>query len=187
MYAGVISGTGSVEKTGAGALVLTGANSYTGGTLVSAGSLIGNTTSLQGNVVDNATLVFDQATDGTFAGAISGTGNVVKQGDGVLTLSGSNSYSGGTTIADGTLQGTTSSLQGNIVDNAVLVFDQAGDGTFAGNITGSGTLIKNGTGAVTLDGVNSYLGGTTINAGTLIGDTDSLQGNIRHYNTSELF
>ena len=178
VYAGVISGTGSVEKTGAGALVLTGANSYTGGTLVSAGSLIGNTTSLQGNVVDNATLVFDQATDGTFAGAISGTGNVVKQGDGVLTLSGTNSYSGGTTIADGTLQGTTSSLQGNILDNAVLVFDQAGDGTFAGNIAGSGTLIKNGTGAVTLDGVNSYLGGTTINAGTLIGDTDSLQGNI---------
>ncbi|MEQ9728950.1 autotransporter-associated beta strand repeat-containing protein, partial [Pseudomonas sp. WHRI 8822A] len=78
-------------------------------------------------------------------GAISGTGNVVKQGDGVLTLSGTNSYSGGTTIADGTLQGTTSSLQGNILDNAVLVFDQAGDGTFAGNITGSGTLIKNGT------------------------------------------
>ncbi|KHL53832.1 autotransporter-associated beta strand repeat-containing protein, partial [Xanthomonas cannabis] len=178
LYAGVVSGTGSLEKTGAGVLQLTGSNSYTGGTLVSAGSLIGNTASLQGNVVDNATLVFDQATDGTFAGGVSGTGNVVKQGAGVLTLAGTNTYDGGTTIASGTLQGTTASLQGNILDNAVLVFDQAGDGSFAGNISGSGTLIKNGAGAVTLDGVNSYLGGTAVNAGTLIGDTDSLQGNI---------
>ncbi|MFY0449699.1 autotransporter-associated beta strand repeat-containing protein, partial [Xanthomonas codiaei] len=178
VYAGVVSGTGSLEKTGSGALQLTGANSYTGGTLVSAGTLIGDTTSLQGNILDNAVLVFDQAGDGTFAGAISGVGSVVKQGAGVLTLAGSNAYSGGTTVASGTLQGNTSSLQGNILDNAVLVFDQAVDGTFAGNITGSGSLIKTGTGALTLDGTNTYLGGTTVSAGTLIGDTDSLQGNI---------
>ncbi|WP_173399589.1 autotransporter-associated beta strand repeat-containing protein, partial [Xanthomonas vasicola] len=148
------------------------------GTVISAGSLVGNTTSLQGDVVDNATLVFDQASDGAFAGVVSGTGSLIKQGTGALTLLAPNTYSGGTTIASGSLIGTTASLQGNIVDNAVLVFDQATDGTYAGNVTGSGTLIKNGVGALTLDGVNGYLGGTTINAGTLIGDTDSLQGNI---------
>ncbi|AKC78278.1 outer membrane protein [Xanthomonas arboricola] len=178
VYAGTLSGTGSLQKAGTGALQLLGPNTYTGGTVISAGSLIGNTTSLQGNIVDNATLVFDQASDGVFAGAVSGTGSVVKQGAGALTLVAPNTYSGGTTIASGSLIGTTTSLQGNIVNNATLVFDQAGDGTFAGNITGSGTLIKNGAGALTLDGVNAYLGGTTINAGTLIGDTDSLQGNI---------
>uniref|UniRef100_UPI003F80D3E5 autotransporter-associated beta strand repeat-containing protein n=1 Tax=Xanthomonas sp. 0924 TaxID=2835534 RepID=UPI003F80D3E5 len=178
VYAGTLSGTGSLQKAGTGALQLLGPNTYTGGTVISAGSLIGNTTSLQGNIVDNATLVFDQASDGVFAGAVSGTGSVVKQGAGALTLVAPNTYSGGTTIASGSLIGTTTSLQGNIVNNATLVFDQAGDGTFAGNITGSGTLIKNGAGAVTLDGVNAYLGGTTINAGTLIGDTESLQGNI---------
>ncbi|KFA06840.1 hypothetical protein KWM_0115840, partial [Xanthomonas vasicola pv. musacearum NCPPB 2005] len=178
VYAGTVSGTGSLEKAGAGVLQLLGPNTYTGGTVISAGSLVGNTTSLQGDVVDNATLVFDQASDGAFAGVVSGTGSLIKQGTGALTLLAPNTYSGGTTIASGSLIGTTASLQGNIVDNAVLVFDQATDGTYAGNVTGSGTLIKNGVGALTLDGVNGYLGGTTINAGTLIGDTDSLQGNI---------
>lgn len=178
VYAGTVSGTGSLEKVGTGVLQLIGPNSYTGGTVVSAGTLIGNTTSLQGNVVDNGTLVFDQASDGVFAGAVSGTGSVIKQGTGALTLVAPNTYSGGTTIASGSLIGNTTSLQGNILDNAVLVFDQAGAGTFAGNITGSGALIKTGAGALTLDGVNAYLGGTTIAAGTLVGDTDSLQGNI---------
>ncbi|KTF30106.1 outer membrane protein, partial [Xanthomonas vesicatoria] len=183
VYAGVVSGTGSLEKAGSGTLQLTGANSYTGGTLVSAGSLIGTTDSLQGDVVDNATLVFDQAADGTFTGVVSGTGTVVKQGAGALTLAAANTYSGGTTVAAGTLQGTTTSLQGNILDNAVLVFDQADDGSFAGSVSGSGALIKNGTGAVTLDGANTYLGGTTINAGTLIGNTGSLQGDIVNNST----
>ncbi|WP_173644352.1 autotransporter-associated beta strand repeat-containing protein, partial [Xanthomonas citri] len=178
VYAGAVSGSGSLEKTGSGVLQLLGANTYTGGTVISAGSLVGNTTSLQGDVVDNATLIFDQASDGAFAGVVSGTGSVIKQGAGALTLVAPNTYSGGTTIASGSLIGTTDSLQGNIVDNAVLVFDQATDGTYAGNVTGSGVLVKNGTGALTLDGVNGYLGGTTVNAGTLIGDTSSLQGNI---------
>ncbi|TQV04142.1 hypothetical protein DB813_18245, partial [Xanthomonas perforans] len=183
VYAGAVSGTGSLEKTGSGVLQLLGANTYTGGTVISAGSLVGNTTSLQGDVVDNATLIFDQASDGVFAGAVSGTGSVIKQGAGALTLVAPNTYSGGTTIASGSLIGTTDSLQGNIVDNAVLVFDQATDGTYAGNVTGSGVLVKNGTGTLTLDGVNGYLGGTTVNAGTLVGNTASLQGDITNNST----
>ncbi len=151
--------------------------------MISAGSLVGNTASLQGDVVDNATLIFDQATDDTFAGTVSGTGSVIKQGTGALTLVAPNTYSGGTTVASGSLIGTTASLQGDIVNNAVLVFDQAGDGTYAGNVSGSGALIKQGAGALTLQGGNSYLGGTTINAGTLIGNTASLQGDITNNST----
>ncbi len=170
VYAGTVSGTGSLEKAGTGVLQLVGANTYTGGTVVSAGSLIGNTTSLQGNVVDNATLVFDQATDGVFAGAVSGTGGVIKQGAGALTLVAPNTYSGGTTIASGSLIGNTTSLQGSIVDNATIVFDQADDGTFSGNVTGSGTLVKNGAGALTLlmtADSSGFTGLTEVNAGTL--------------------
>ena len=177
-FAGSVSGSGSVTKQGAGTLILSGTNSYSGGTTIDAGALQGNSASLQGNIVDNASLIFDQASDGTFTGAVSGSGSLTKQGAGMLTLSGTNSYSGGTTISAGTLAGTTSSLQGDITDNAALAFNQTSDGTFAGTISGSGSLIKQGAATLTLSGPNTYSGGTTISAGTLQGDTTSLQGNI---------
>ena len=177
-YADVISGDGSLSKIDDGTLILTGANSYTGGTTISGGTLQGDTTSLQGNIVDNAALVFNQNTTGTFAGAVSGTGTLTQSGTGTLILTGANSYTGGTTISGGTLQGDTTSLQGNIADNGALVFDQNTAGTFVGAVSGSGTLTQSGTGTLTLSGTNSYTGGTTISGGTLLGDTTSLQGNI---------
>ncbi|WP_315386043.1 autotransporter-associated beta strand repeat-containing protein [uncultured Stenotrophomonas sp.] len=177
-FNGSISGSGAVTKQGGGALRLAGTNSYSGGTTVAAGTLIGDTASLQGDITDNAALVFDQGADGTFDGIISGTGSLTKQGAGILALTGANSYSGGTTISAGTLLGDTTSLQGDIVDNANLVFEQGSDDSFSGNISGSGTLTKQGAGALRLAGTNSYSGGTTISAGTLVGDTTSLQGNI---------
>ncbi|ODA67265.1 Extracellular serine protease precursor [Methyloligella halotolerans] len=176
--AGDVSGTAGLTKTGAGRLILTGTNSYTGGTLISAGTLQGDTTSLTGDITDDAALVFDQAVNGTFSGDISGTGSLTKTNAGTLTLSGSNSYSGGTTISAGTLQGDTGSLTGDIVDNAALVFDQTANGTFSGDISGTGSLTKSGAGTLSLSGSSSYTGGTTISAGTLRGDTDSLTGDI---------
>ena len=177
-YSGLISGSGLVAQTGTGSLVLTGANTYSGGTFIVAGTVQGNTTSLQGNIANNATLVFAQTSDGSFNGAISGSGQLVKNGSGTLTLSGTNTYTGGTTISAGTLQGNTSSLQGNVANNAALVFDQTSDGTYSGVISGSGSLAMTGAGTLTLTGANTYSGGTTIGAGTLQGDTNSLQGNI---------
>ncbi|WP_146119591.1 autotransporter domain-containing protein, partial [Phyllobacterium phragmitis] len=177
-YAGAISGSGALTKDGAGALTLTGANTYTGGTTISAGTLIGNATSLQGDIANNAALTFDQGTAGTFAGVISGTGALTKVGAGALTLTSANAYTGGTTVSAGTLIGNTTSLQGNIANNAALTFDQASAGTYAGVVSGTGSLTKSGAGALTLTGANSYTGGTTISAGTLIGNTVSLQGDI---------
>jgi outer membrane autotransporter protein len=114
---------------------------------------------------DNTSTVFS----GIYRDGTNGSKAVlVKVGTGTLTLLGPNIYSGGTTVAGGTLAGNTTSLQGNILNNAALVFDQAADGTYAGVLSGSGTLAKTGTGTLTLTGSNTYSGSTTVNGGALI-------------------
>ncbi|ARU16209.1 hypothetical protein A9D14_08360 [Croceicoccus marinus] len=177
-FGGDVSGTGTFTKNGTGAVTLTGTNSYTGGTTVAGGTLIGSTTSLTGDVLNNADLVIDQDTDGSFGGDVSGTGTFTKDGTGAVTLTGTNSYTGGTTVAGGTLIGSTTSLTGDVLNNADLVIDQNTDGSFGGDVSGTGTFTKDGTGAVTLTGTNSYTGGTTVAGGTLIGSTTSLTGDV---------
>jgi outer membrane autotransporter protein len=177
-YTGNISGAGSLLKTGIWKLTMTGTNTYSGGTTVSAGLLEGDTDSLQGNIVNNSALIFDQATNGTYSGNISGTGMFTKLGAGTLILSGTNTYTGLTIISGGTLQGNTASLPSNIVNGGALIFDQPVDGVYAGDINFSGTVTKIGTGMLTMTGTNSYTGGTIVTQGVLRGDTDSLQGSI---------
>ena len=88
-----------------------------------------------------------------YAGGLSGAGSrLVKIGSGILTLTGSSTYSGGTTIAAGRLQlgdGLASNgyVAGNITDNSLLVFANPAARTFSGAISGAGTVIKSGTGA----------------------------------------
>ena len=173
---GTLSGAGRLTKQGNGTLTLTGANTYTGGTLVSDGTLVGSSASIAGDVTNNAQLVFDQATTGTFANTISGSGRLTKQGAGTLTLMGANTYTGGTLIFDGTLVGSSASIAGDVTNNAQLVFDQATAGTFAKTISGSGRLTKQGNGTLTLTGANTHTGGTEIAAGTLSVSSDANLG-----------
>lgn len=100
---------------------------------------------------------------------IISNGALIKTDGGTLVLTGANTYGGGTTINAGVLQGNTTSLQGNIVDNfpSTLVFDQSFTGTFAGNISGNGILIKENTGELILTTVNSA-GPVTVSAGELL-------------------
>ncbi|WP_421996224.1 autotransporter-associated beta strand repeat-containing protein [Reyranella sp.] len=167
-YAGTMSGSGMLTKSGSGQLALTGANSYSGGTLVSAGVLQGTTSSLQGTIVNNAQVTFQQATTGTYAGNMSGTGSLLVNGTGTVILIGNNTYSGGTTVSGGVLQGTTSSLQGSILNNAMVTFNQTGTGTYAGVMSGTGAMTLQGGGVLTLTGANTYSGGTTVDASTLV-------------------
>ncbi|RAZ89625.1 autotransporter outer membrane beta-barrel domain-containing protein [Mesorhizobium hawassense] len=171
-FAGAISGAGAVNQIGAGMLILTGDNSYTGPTTISVGTLqLGNggtTGSITGNITNNGTLVFDRSNAMTLAGAISGSGAVVQQGNGSTTLNGANTYSGGTTISAGTLIGQATSFgTGNILNDAALVFDQPADASFAAAIDGTGTLTKQGAGNLNLTGTSALGGATTIEAGKL--------------------
>ena len=162
-----ISGTGTLTKSGAGTAILTGANSYTGATTVSAGTLQvgggGTSGSLgTGAVVNHAGLAFNRSDALTVGNAISGTGSVTQSGTGTVTLTGASTYSGTTIIAAGTLAlGGSGSLVGTptIQVASGATFDVSGrtsalalasgqtlssPGTHAllrGNIsTGSGTL-----------------------------------------------
>ncbi|GGK08788.1 autotransporter-associated beta strand repeat-containing protein [Pseudomonas matsuisoli] len=168
-FNGAIDGTGRVVKNGSGSLTLSGANTYSGGTLINSGSLIGTSDSLQGVIASTVgtQLVFDQAAEGIFAGSYSGAGSLVKNGSGSLTLQGGNSYTGGTQVQAGTLIGNSTSLHGQIDNAATLVFDQASDGLFAGNLSGAGTLVKQGAGALVINSEQGFTGNTVINEGSL--------------------
>jgi autotransporter-associated beta strand protein len=99
---------GSTAVNGGGTVILTAANTYTGGTTINAGTLqLGDGAaaigSVVGSITDNAALVFANPLTQAYAGTISGSGSVTKTGAGMLTLTGSNSYAGATTVNAGTL------------------------------------------------------------------------------------
>ena len=177
-YQGLISGVGQVRKTGTGLLILTGSNTYTGLTTVTAGTLRGNAISLRGNIANSAVVEFNQTSDGNYTGVISGTGQLKKLGAAVLTLTGANTYTGLTTVSAGTLSGNTTSLRGAIANSGVVQFNQTSNGNYTGVISGTGQLSKIGTGVLILTGANTYTGLTTVTAGTLRGNTTSLRGAI---------
>ena len=196
-FAGIITdgGTGSgkslvLTKIGGGMLTLLGANTHTGGTTISSGILAlgdGTTTgSVAGDITDNAVLVFDPgASNLTYAGVIGGSGSVTKDGPNIVTLAASNNYFGVTTIAAGTLalgNGiATGSVAGDIVNDATLVLDPGVSNlTYAGVISGSGSVTKVGPNSVTLAGSNTHTGASTVNAGKLFvnGDQSGASGSL---------
>lgn len=126
---------------------------------------------LTGNIGVTGSLTLDQTVSYTLSSAVTGTGSVTKSGTGTLILSGSNTYSGGTTLSNGTLQigngSTTGSITGNITNNATLAFNRSDDITYADVISGTGSLTKLSTNTLTLSGNNTYTGTTTVSAGTL--------------------
>ncbi len=147
----------------------------TSGTL-SDGALAGNSYLFNGPATATATLQ-----DG-LAGPAALT---VTAGTNTAVLAANNTYSGVTTINTGTLQvgaggstGMTSPSNG-IVNNATLAFNRS-DTTLNLNsvqtISGSGSVVNNGSGQVTFPFQNTYTGGTVVNAGTLVSAQDQALG-----------
>ena len=116
-------------------------------------------------LVQYGTLALPSAIQGPGALTISGYGS-----DTYVSLTGPNTYSGGTAVNDVTLLGTTSTLQGNISLTNVyagLEFQQGFNGTYSGAITGVGGVEVSATGVVTFTGSNTYAGGTEVYQGIL--------------------
>ncbi|MPZ33582.1 MAG: autotransporter domain-containing protein [Rhodospirillales bacterium] len=203
---GVISGSGALTKAGSGRLTLSGNNTYSGGTIIHAGTVsvsadanlgaASGSLTFHGGTLHNtaafttaravtlhAGATFHTTADLTLAGVIGGSGTLIKAGEHRLTLSGNNTYHGGTTIDAGTLRigdgGTSGSIQGNVANNGLLAFDRSDTLTYGGIVSGPGGLAKFGAGTLILTGNSTYAGGTTINAGTLQIGNGGAGGSIR--------
>lgn len=151
-------GAASDVILGAGSRSTPGAN-FTIGSLAGAGAL----------VLDDVVLTTGaNGASTTYGGIMSGSGGLVKTGPGTFTLSGANTYAGGTVVSDGTLQGDATSLQGFIVNDATVAFNQEGRGTYAASMVGTGAVVKAGSGLLRLTGTSEYAGATTVGDGKLI-------------------
>jgi autotransporter-associated beta strand protein len=138
-FAGTISGAGSLTKSGAGTLTLSGSNTFTGGTTVGGGTLtLGNTAALLGSTLDTS-------------------------GAGVL------SFGSLTAATLGGLQGSGGLVLQNTAGAgvSVKVGNNNASTTFNGSLSGSGSLVKVGSGTLTLAASNTYSGTTTVSGGVL--------------------
>jgi autotransporter-associated beta strand protein len=183
-----IAGSGTVTKSGAGTLILTGSNEYSGTTNINAGTLqigSGSTAGFPGTGTfnNNGILAFSKSDTLTVPNAITGSGELRQTGSGTTVLTHDNCYTGQTTISSGTLQlgngGTSGSPgTGDIVNNANLAFNRADYFIADNRITGSGSVnVNSGEFKLTNDN-NDYSGITTIDsgAGLRIGYASSATG-----------
>jgi fibronectin-binding autotransporter adhesin len=165
---GVLTGSGALVKQGMGSLILETSSTYTGDTLVRAGTLVGNATSLHGDIISDGTTIFDQAEQGTYVGDISGKGGMRKRGHGVLTLLGHSVTPWH--VENGTLTSGAERFSGNIdvSAGATMNFHQSMDAEYASKLAGFGNVLKSGTAGLTLmaDSPN-FSGATDVAAGTL--------------------
>ena len=166
----LLTGNGGLNKLGAGTLVLTNNNTYTGTTRVASGTLQlgngGSYGSIAGDAIvqAGATLAFNRSGSLVYGGTLSGAGELRKQGEGTLILTGNNTLTGVTRIDGGTLQignrGNTGSLTGDIVNNGELLFRRSDNWTYAGSLSGSGATGILGDSTLTLLGNSSAYTGT---------------------------
>lgn len=199
-YAGTITGTsGSFTKTGTGTLTLSGANTYTGATTISAGTLAlgasnvlsdstavtlqsGATFAVGSNsdtiakfsgtggtisIASGGTLTAGDATSTSYSGALTGSGTLVKQGSGTLTIASNVNFDGTVVVNAGSLSLTAGATIANLElkNGTTLYLGGAGTNYNIGSLTITGTTtIDFGTGSVTLD-VNKLTtnGSATIN------------------------
>ncbi len=190
----------SITMSGAGTLVLTNANTYTGGTILNSGTVqvsnnaalgtggvsFASTAALQAGsnvVIGNAISLANAGTVGTIdtqgnnvtlSGVISSTSpapTLNKIGSGTAILTAANTFNGTVTVNGGTLQvgdgvSTTASLgAATLVTNANLAYNMPATTTIANSISGTGFVVQNAANTLTLTGSNTFSGGMIINNG----------------------
>ena len=172
----------SLVINGAGVQVLAGSNTYSGATTIVGGTLqIGNGGSGEGlaspsvTMSNNATLAFNHADPLSYSGAISGSGQLVKLGVGVLDLSGTSTYSGPTTISAGTVEldgnGNNLPLATALTIASGGVLDLAGVPQTVGSLSGSaGAIITNRYASYPATLTVAASSGSTTFAGNIIGN-----------------
>ena len=185
-FSGAIGGSGSIEKQGSDNVILTGENTYTGGTTISSGNLTvgngGTSGSIVGDVVNNGGLTFSRADNVTFDGVISGKGGVVKTAPGSLRLTGTSTYAGPTTISEGELR-----LDGSLTTSRINVLNRGPDPKTGrprspGRLSGSGST----TGKVIVRaGAVVAPGDGTAGKALTLGDLDMLAGSVLEIDAEE--
>ncbi|EJQ0063999.1 fibronectin-binding autotransporter adhesin ShdA [Salmonella enterica subsp. enterica] len=175
-----------LTKQGDGTLILSNTGNDYGDTEIVGGILAAKDAASLGTgdvaIAENATLALSQ---GTLDNNVTGEGQIVKSGSDELIVTGDNNYSGGTTISGGKLTvDHADSLGSGDIDNSGVL--KVGEGELENTLSGSGSLVKTGTGELTLSGDNSYSGGTTISDGTLIAANVNALGGGDVYNAGTL-
>ncbi|MDJ5229407.1 fibronectin-binding autotransporter adhesin ShdA [Salmonella enterica] len=175
-----------LTKQGDGTLILSNTGNDYGDTEIVGGILAAKDAASIGTgdvtIAESATLALSQ---GTLDNNVTGEGQIVKSGSDELIVTGDNSYSGGTTISGGTLTADhADSLGTGDIDNSGVL--KVGEGELKNTLSGSGSLVKTGTGELTLGGDNTYSGGTTIDDGVLIAANVNALGGGDVYNAGTL-
>lgn len=176
-----IGGPIGVTQAGTGVLFLLGNNTYTGTTTISSGTVYvgfnGTTGTLgTGSVINNGALWFLHTDMLVVSSPISGSGSLNQYGSGGVIFTGSNTYTGPTTINSGTLQLGNGGTSGSLVSTSTiygysgttLAFNRTDNFTVGNAISGGLNVVQNGTGTVTLSASSGYSGPTTVNSGTLL-------------------
>ena len=172
------AGAGRIVKKGSGKITIDADNgAFSGAFNLENGSVVAKNANALGtgevSLAEKKTITYELDTAGESKNSFAGSGEIVKTGDGALSLSGDSSeFSGKITISSGrVVAGNANALgTGEVANSGTLVLDIA-DGAFAGTvlntISGAGNLEKTGSGEVVVSGANSYTGRTTVSEGTL--------------------
>ncbi|TDF82603.1 autotransporter domain-containing protein [Pseudomonas sp. H9] len=209
-YSGGTLFNGGTLVLGNNAALGSGSLTAVGGTTLDSSAAL----SLGNAITLNGALTLAGSHDLSLSGVISGSGSLIKQGATSLTLSGDNTFSGALNILDGNLILVGNNALGNAslnvsnnaavsVGGSTLLDGLVGAGDLAlaagsqlqvgsnnassvydGNLNGTGSLLKAGTGKLVFNGNSSVGSGTQVNAGSLIvggaaGSTASLASNVQ--------
>jgi fibronectin-binding autotransporter adhesin len=190
VFNGGIAGAGGLQNDNSGALILNGTNTFTGGININSGTLqiagaglLGDTNgNYSGNITNFSIFQYSSSATQTLAGIISFYGPI-KDGSGKLILTANNTYTGDTAVSNGVLQiagagglgygslGAGSTVDyyiGNLLVNGTFEYSSSAAQTIVNAITGTGGVLLDGSGTLTLNGASTYSGPTVVTGGTLV-------------------